>query len=480
MKQIRAVVTIFCGLASAAGIAAAQTAGTFSAAGAMTTPRASHTATLLPSGKVLIAGGVQQAFPNTVLASAELYDPTTGSFTPTGDMSSSRSGHTAVLLADGRVLIAGGRSATQNLVSAELYDPSTGTFSLAGALPAPIWQLQIGALLTDGRVLLTGCAVPCNSAIAELYDPVAGTFSPTGVPSTAGTTTLLADGRVLVAGGGCAPDGTGAAQLYDPDAGAFSDTGRLPNACDDINTATLLMNGGVLFVGNEENDGTPADAELYDPAAGAFTSLGHAIGSHEFAAATLLPDGTALITGGQLPGGNGEVVSELYAPANGTFSLTPNMITGRHEHTATLLPDGSVLIASGFNIWPGPTSSTELYHPAVSVPAPLLFSLSGDGQGQGAIWHASTGQIASADMPAVAGEALSMYTTSLFEGGVIPPQVAIGGRLGEILYFGDAPGYPGYYQVNFRVPSGVTPGPAVPVRLTYLGRSSNTVTIGLQ
>src|SRR5277367_6820470 len=102
----------------------AQTAGTFTTAGNMTTPRANHTATLLPSGKVLIVGGVQQTFPNNVLASAELYDPSTGSFTPTGEMSTPRHGHTAVLLADGRVLIAGGQNSTQDLATAEVYDPS--------------------------------------------------------------------------------------------------------------------------------------------------------------------------------------------------------------------------------------------------------------------------------------------------------------------------------------------------------------------
>jgi uncharacterized protein (TIGR03437 family) len=114
------------------------------------------------------------------------------------------------------------------------------------------------------------------------------------------------------------------------------------------------------------------------------------------------------------------------------------------------------------------------------IPAPALFSVSGDGRGLGAIWHAGTGQIASPSSPAVAGEVLSMYTTSLADGSVIPPQVVIGGRLAEVLFFGAAPGYPGYYQVNFRVPVRVAPGAAVPVRLTYLGRSSNDVSIGVQ
>ena len=93
---------------------------------------------------------------------------------------------------------------------------------------------------------------------------------------------------------------------------------------------------------------------------------------------------------------------------------------------------------------------------------------------------ATTGQIASSQNPAAAGEILSTYTTSLLEGGAIPPQVAVGGQLAEILYFGDAPGYPGYFQINFQVPAGVTPGSSVPVVLSYIGRSSNAVSISVQ
>ena len=163
-------------------------------------------------------------------------------------------------------------------------------------------------------------------------------------------------------------------------------------------------------------------------------------------------------------------------------------MTPREYHTATTLNDGRVLITGGVSpVGTGFTvnvdwiqSSAEIYTPPVLIPAPALFSISDDGRGQGAIWHAQTGQIASADNPAVAGEALSMYTTSLADGSVIPPQVAVGGRLAQVLYFGAAPGYPGYYQVNFLVPSGVATGSAVLVRLKYLSRFSNEVTVGVQ
>jgi hypothetical protein len=112
-------------------------------------------------------------------------------------------------------------------------------------------------------------------------------------------------------------------------------------------------------------------------------------------------------------------------------------------------------------------------------PAPVLLSVSDAGSRQGAILHAGTSQVASASNPAVVGEALEVYLTGLVDGSTVPPQITIGDRVAEILFFGRAPGLDGVNQVNVRVP-GITPGPAVPVRLTYLGRLSNEVTIGVR
>lgn len=458
----------------------AQSPGTFTPTGSMTTPRVNHTATVLFSGKVLIAGGDQSNLPGGPPASAELYDPANGTFTATGNMIEPREGHSATLLPDGRVLIAGGASD----LSAEVYDPSTGTFAATGnmvAKPFSCFSASCATALQNGRVFVPG------SPTAQIYDPISGTFAataPYAAPAPVGVqaAVLCADGSVLIVGFSGNPGGPPSGpwnELYSP----ASDTFILPaNNIDnwlDVYMATLLANGNVLFLGNVENDGLPADVELYEPAAEAFTQVGSALANHEYGNLTLLPDGTVLITGGQLPGGNGSVQCELYT-TGGTFSPVGNMVNGRHQHTATLLADGTVLITGGYTFWPSPTSTAELYHPAAVVPAPDLFTVAGYTADQGAIWHAETGQLASPDNPAAAGDVLAMYTDRLTEGSLIPPQVDVGGRAAQILFFGDAPDYPGYFQVNFQVPSGVAGGSSVPIRVVYLGRSSNTMTIALQ
>jgi large repetitive protein len=477
--QVRfAVPFLLFGMAGNATIALAQSSGTFTAIASMTVPRAGHTATLLLNGNVLIAGGFNSSGFNEPVASAELYDPSTGTFTPTGNMITARRGHTATLLADGRVLIAGGHGLPVS--KTELYDPSMGTFVSTGDKGDVTSEggLSRVVLLANGKVLIAG------GSVAQVYDPTSGTLSATSAythsdPAFVSTATLLPEGKVLLTG--CVARCTaGVTALYDPGAGTFSAIGSMTKGWGNVNTATLLMNGKFLLAGNAENDGFPADAEEYNPVTGTFTHIGRTIGPHQFSTATLIPDGTVLISGGQLPGGSGDRGAELYAPTTGIFASAGSMTTARHSHTTTLLPDGSVLIAGGFSVWPQPTSRAEIYRPAVLVPPPALMSLSQDGQRQGAILHAGTAQVASSNNPATAGETLEIYCTGLPSGSAIPPQVAIGGRAAEILFFGDAPGFAGLNQVNVRVPSGVAPGPAVPARLTYLGRPSNEVTIGVQ
>jgi len=335
---------------SVAPIPAPTPVGTFSATGSMTTQRGFHTATRLQNGLVLIAGGLTSNLTEAGLASAELYDPHTGTFRPTGSMSTGRYGHTATLLADGRVLIVGGDAGSDKpLASAELYDPATGTFSPTGSMATPRAD-DTATLLLDGRVLITGGDISGYKSVAtaELYDPAAGTFNSTGsmsTPRVLQSATLLADGKVLIAGGGDENPGgnpglatLASAELYDPQSGKFSATGSMITACFGP-IAVRLPDGRVLMAGG--GDVKDHQVELYDPGSGTFAATGSGLepymGSSSSNLAVLLMDGRVLLLPNSVP--------FVYDPETGTLSPAgPTIVDGI---TATLLADGRVLVTGG-------------------------------------------------------------------------------------------------------------------------------------
>ena len=276
----------------------------FTPTGTSTSRRGYATATLLRDGRVLIAGGVEcpNAEDDGIWASAELYDPATGTFTATGSMSVPREFHTATLLADGRVLIAGGYSgpaavatgaiklasvrtaetSTSILSSAEIYDPATGTFSPTGSMTT-FRDHHTATLLKDGRVLLTGGGgeAYASSTSADVYDPVTGRFTATGAMRTGRwlhTATLLPDGRVLVVGGRSPKDSVyDSAEVFDPTSGPFRAAGTMAEGRQQ-HTATLLRDGRVLIAGGYWSDGQDwrvlSSAEMYDPGSRTFRRIG--------------------------------------------------------------------------------------------------------------------------------------------------------------------------------------------------------------
>lgn len=311
-----------------------------------------HSATLLYNGKVLIAGGSGEM--ERSVSNATLYDPSTGNFTATGKMTTKRQRHTATLLPNGKVLITGGENGISgSLNSAELYDPSTGIFTATGSMTTAR-RNHTATLLSNGKVLITG-GINLQSS-AELYDPSTGVFTDTGSMATTRekhTATLLSNGKVLIAGG---YNGfmvkLSSAELYDPSTGIFTSTGGMSTARYEY-TATPLPNGKVLVAGGM-SAGVLNSAELYDPSTGIFTSTGSMTTSRWSHTATLLPNGKVLFTGG------GALSSaELYDPSTGIFTATGSMTTTRVYHTATLLPNGKVLIAGGISV--GVLNSADLY-----------------------------------------------------------------------------------------------------------------------
>ncbi len=337
--------------------------GSIVSAAPMIEARSGHSATLLPDGRVLIAGGMRRN--QDFYRSAELYDPATGRFQRTGEMNLARVGHAAVLLNTRKVLIAGGWIGHGCTDSAELYDPSTGKFALIARMTAKRGQPE-ATLLKNGDVLITGGAdhdTPGGVASAEIFYTASLTYeaiAPMHFARISHTATLLNDGRVLIAGGR-GESVTASAELFDPQTKKFVLTGSMITARYK-HTAGLLPDGRVLVAGgSDERDwsGTLRSAEIFDPHPGKFTatSLLNASRFKLPSEAVRLPSGQVLVAGGS-------TLVEIFQPETGQFlRATGELSNSWHFMGETPLKDGRVLLTGGYPNNDQATNEAWIYRP---------------------------------------------------------------------------------------------------------------------
>ena len=393
--------------------------GLFSPTQILTTPRYFHTGTLLNSGKVLLAGGSIGGGSGGALASAELFDPATNAYSPTGSLAKARVDHTATLLSDGRVLIVGGSGPTAgSIAEVELYDPASGQFSVVASLAMPrahhtathLPQATTGSdeilivggtglsgtttsveiltynnatravsvraapalaaarqdhaatLLADGSVLITGGSDRNNQPVAVVEHWIGTGFSPAGVlnhPRMSHFATLLPTGQVLIAGG-LDSQAVAPTELYTPGYG-FRDIGNMVTPRF-YAAAAALPNGQVLYVGGYDASflNQVSSAEIYDPFWAGIGPMNQGRSNHS---STLLSDGRVLLAGGNDGTGGSRSSAELFDPATMRFTQI-NMLGGREQHTATRLASGEVLLTGG---WRAPSlflSTSEIFNSA--------------------------------------------------------------------------------------------------------------------
>jgi hypothetical protein len=311
----------------------------------------------LKDGRILAVSG--HPLEGKSIASAELYDPAADQWITTGSLREARnSGNTTVLLHDGRVLLPGGHTIREAIRGAEIYDPATGKWSDAGMLSAARDTKAI--LLADGRVLAAGgidWSIGEGKAydLAELYDPKTGQWTATGSLCNARYAhqmVLLDDGRVLAVGG--YQDGDvllSTAELYDPKAGTWQLTGELPSTRVAFGLVKL-KDGRVLLAGGFsgrtwKERGNVASTALYDPTTGRWNETSPMKEKRAGLSVIELPDGRVLVTGGWAQTQMEFKSGELFDPHTNTWQPAAPMIVPRRNHRSALLPDGSVLVIGG-------------------------------------------------------------------------------------------------------------------------------------
>jgi N-acetylneuraminic acid mutarotase len=330
---------------------------------------------VLANGQVLVTGGsvISGQGQLTALNTTALFDPTTNIWAPAAAMLTERQQHTATVLLNGNVLVTGGNYGSQYVgvsdnvfSSAELYDLSANNWRSAGTMSSPRYQ-HTASLLANGMVLVAGgnnrvgtCSCTTFVASADLYNPANNSFTPTGSLLTARyahTATALPNGMVVVTGGfggatstlesGGAP--LSSAELYNPTTGKWTATGSMTTPRMN-HTATLLPSGKVLVAGGYTGTATTASAEVYDPSSGTWSAAASMSTPRQSQQAVLLSNGTALIVGGLNDSSSaviGVATAEGYNPIANTWTLSGAMVTTRQFFVLNALNDGRILLEGG-------------------------------------------------------------------------------------------------------------------------------------
>ncbi|WP_426105393.1 pre-peptidase C-terminal domain-containing protein [Massilia sp. TSP1-1-2] len=330
----------------------------------MSVGRFSHTASPLPDGRILISGGtLSTSNAGSMTNRAEIYDPLTGAFTPTAPMNVARTAHASALLPDGRIIVIGGTGqvnfANVSLASTEIYDAASATWTMGPTLGVARSAAK-AVTLSDGKIVVISSTG--NTTSSEVYDPLTGAFMPGGslaIPRNNFEAVALADNRILVVGGYLLAGGMALnAELRDPVTGVWTVAAPLAFGRY-MASATKLLDGRVLVAGGCGNSPQPVVAELFDPATGTFTatgSLGMARYGHT---AQLLVNGNVALFGGTAADNISHDVVEDYNVATGQWRYADHLTEQLKNHTVSLLGNGKVLLTGGYT---GPTAAAQLFN----------------------------------------------------------------------------------------------------------------------
>jgi len=329
----------------------------------------------LPGGRILAVTG--HPLNGKSLSGADIYDPASDTWTPTGALNLPRNGVQPgglINLSNGQILIAGGGTGSRSIHEAELYDPDSETWSFTG--PMALQRcVHTSTLLQDGRVLVTGGIDWTTNEIhasAELYDPETGTWRSTGAMKTARwnhRAVRLDDGRVLIVGGATEESGDEAvlasAEIFDPRTESWKEIapmhhGRRAPGMALLHDGRAIVIGGKSAVGPRRRD--RAEVEVFDPATETWTDVAPLRESRWGPSAIVLRDGQVLVTGGMYGSSGRRRSAERFDPIRGEWRRAGGLEQARNGHRSITLASGQILICGGFS-GRDYLSSCEIYVP---------------------------------------------------------------------------------------------------------------------